>query len=632
MRQFDSVITKLNSTDEAVARALARANTLLTDDRFAALTDPGSLENAAEQLASGGTAFESGVAHAALEAIILADNRPPWFIIDDKIEISGNYDRTSLVADNLDTLNRAAASVGRIDLMFHPGLDYAGTGWLITKDIAVTNRHVAELFARRDGFGGWRFQRGASDALVEARLDFRRQKGDDGSVRRRVEVIEVLYVAGTSEPDFALLRVEQIDAAEPMDIATGTVTADDPVAAIGYPGWDGKRNDPGLMDRLFDATYEVKRFSPGLARLSDIPHVFEADYTSLGGNSGSAVIALDGPDTGKVVGLHFAGRFKETNYAVAARIVDAARRQVQTMVAGSGVLSAADSEAPAASLANRSGYDPEFLGVDAAVPFPDFGDWELAPLKDTAGGGHVLKYTHFSVIQSAERRLPLITAVNIDGAKAFLLKREGEWRLDGRMDKRHQIGNELYRNNALDRGHMVRRMDPGWGATEAEAAQGEDDTFHYTNSAPQHEDLNQKTWLGLEDYILRSAQTRGFKACVMTGPVFRPGDKRLRHQPGAQDVRIPEEFWKIAAMIKADTGKLSVTGYVLSHGPMIADMTEAAFVYGKYKTYQVALSVIEANTGLDFGDLKQFDPLGTAQESLFGAAAFQITGPESLRL
>ncbi|NJN36355.1 MAG: hypothetical protein HC794_03975, partial [Nitrospiraceae bacterium] len=38
---------------------------------------------------------------------------------------------------------------------------------------------------------------------------------------------------------------------------------------------------------------------------------------------------------------------------------------------------------------------------------------------------------------------------------------------------------------------------------------GEDDTFHYTNSAPQHEDLNQKDWVGLEDYILQAAHTRG---------------------------------------------------------------------------------------------------------------------------
>ena len=43
-------------------------------------------------------------------------------------------------------------SIGRIDVansMFM--VDYLGTGWLIDKDVVVTNRHVAELVAARDG-------------------------------------------------------------------------------------------------------------------------------------------------------------------------------------------------------------------------------------------------------------------------------------------------------------------------------------------------------------------------------------------------------------------------------------------------------------------------------------------------
>lgn len=634
MRQFENVIAKSDNSEEALARAAAKAKAMLEEAArpvAAAIPETTELEAAAESLARGGSPLERGFAGQALEAIVLEDLRPAWFIVDDEIRIGGNYDRVDLVQQHVAPLNKAALNVGRVDLLFHPSLDYAGTGWLITKNIAVTNRHVAEVFARREGFSGWGFQRGNSNALIEARLDFRRQHEDDGTKRRRVEVLEVLYVADTNEPDFAFLRVDPIDAAEPMELSIRTVREDDPIAAIGYPAWDGNRNDPGLMDRLFENTYEVKRFSPGLARDSKVPHVFEADYTSLGGNSGSAIISLDGGDVGQVVGLHFAGRFRETNFAVNAAIVDAARRQIQTFVAGAGAPALPNEETPLESFENPDGYKPDFLGDDALVPLPGFGDWDVAPLKDAAGGGHELKYTHYSVIQCSSRRLPLVAAVNIDGSKAFNLKRKGNWRLDGRMDKVHQVGNELYRNNALDRGHMVRRMDPGWGATRAEARQGEVDTFYYTNCAPQHENLNQKDWVGLEDYVLLSAHTRGFKACVLTGPVFTDEDKTLKHQPGAEDVPIPEEFWKVAAMINDDTGGLSVTGYVLSHGRMIADMTEAAFVYGKYKTYQVALSVIEKSTGLDFGDLKQFDPLGGAEESVFGAAAMVVYGPDSLK-
>ncbi|MFN3615222.1 MAG: DNA/RNA non-specific endonuclease, partial [Rubrimonas sp.] len=275
-----------------------------------------------------------------------------------------------------------------------------------------------------------------------------------------------------------------------------------------------------------------------------------------------------------------------------------------------------------------------FLGGGAlAAPLPGLGRWaaDAAPVQ---GGGVELKYQHFSVIQSASRRLPLVTAVNIDGERAFALKREGDWKLDGRLSADHQIGNELYVRNALDRGHMVRRRDPGWGDSREEAERGERDTFHYTNSAPQHEILNQRTWVGLEDYILQNAHTRGFRACVFTGPVFRDDDRRLKAQPGAQDVQIPEEFWKVAVMVNDDTGALSATGYVLSHGPLIRDLVEAAFVYGAYETYQVRIDRIERATGLDFAALRPFDPLARPEirETLFGEAAFAVRGPGDIRL
>lgn len=564
----------------------------------------------------------------ALEAIILEELRPAWFIKNDQIEITGNYDQIPLVEANLTPLSAVTKKVGRVDLFFHPSLDYAGTGWLIARDIVVTNRHVVEVFGRANALGRWGFARGGSGSLIEARIDYLHQHEQADSRRQHADVVEILYVAGANEPDFAFLKIVPIDGLEPIEFAGRGAQHDEPIAAIGYPAWDGERNDPALMDRLFGGIYDVKRFSPGLARSSDEPFVFEADYTSLGGNSGSAVISLD---SSKALGLHFAGLFRRSNYAVSGPIVEAALRRLKTQIAVP-LEARRDPVTSAQALSGRRGYIPEFLGDDAVVPFPRFGNWEghLAQLKD--GSGPELKYTHFSVIQCATRRLPLVTAVNIDGAQAYTLKREGTWKLDGRIELEEQIGNDLYAANPIDRGHLVRRMDPGWGETRAEAEQGEADTFHYTNSAPQHEDLNQKEWLGLEDYILGSTRTKDFSACILTGPVFRENDPKLKHQPGAEDIRIPKEYWKVAAMINADTGKLSVTGYVLSQGDMIADLTEAAFVYGKYKTYQVRLSLIEKATGLDFRDLKDFDPLAGGQESLFGEAALEVVGPDSLRL
>lgn len=87
-----------------------------------------------------------------------------------------------------------------------------------------------------------------------------------------------------------------------------------------------------------------------------------------------------------------------------------------------------------------------------------------------------------------------MTAVNIDGEQLGSIKRENtKWILDPRMNEKFQTGPRVYAKNDLDRGHMVRRLDPVWGE-HAEAAN--DDTFHFTNSTPQHKNLNQKEKIG----------------------------------------------------------------------------------------------------------------------------------------
>lgn len=566
------------------------------------------------------------------EAIVLAALRPAFFVRENGIDFANavEADQALLKAikDNEVALAKACKGVGRVDLVNHFSLPYAGTGFLIDDALVVTNRHVAVIFAERLR-SGYRLRKGRFGVDIEARVDYRRFVDDDAHLR--TEVIEVLYIARDDEPDFALLRVNPQRDVPKLDLLglRPKIEPGHPVAVIGYPAEDGDRNDRALMDEVFRGIYQVKRFAPGfLTDRSDDGITLMADYSSLGGNSGSPLISLS---DGSCQGLHFAGRFMENNYAVAADVIEAARRQVVSRVHAVTV----SLETPVTArqaLQHRQGYDADFLGDGAlGVPFPGLGNWKSDAAPVEGGPGLELRYHNFSVIQSASRRLPLVTAVNIDGAQTVKLKRKGEWRLDSRIEKKHQIGNELYANNPFDRGHMVRRRDPGWGSN-AQAA--EIDTFHYTNCAPQHEDLNQKDWVGLEDYVLEAAETRDFRVSVFTGPVFRATDKRLKMGAGTMDVQIPEEFWKVVVMVDVNTGKLSATGYVLSHGPMIRKLVESAFVYGSYKTYQVRIALIAAETGLDFGALTMADPMGAdlPAEAPFSVVVRPVEGPGSLLL
>jgi hypothetical protein len=70
-------------------------------------------------------------------------------------------------------------------------------------------------------------------------------------------------------------------------------------------------------------------------------------------------------------------------------------------------------------------------------------------------------------------------------------------------------------------------------------------------------------------------------------------------------------------MRNTETGKLSATGYVLTQSDMV---TGFEFVFGPFKTYQKSLASIEAMTGLDFGRLKNFDPMRSGSGPGFESA------------
>ncbi len=274
--------------------------------------------------------------------------------------------------------------------------------------------------------------------------------------------------------------------------------------------------------------------------------------------------------------------------------------------------------------AARPGYDAEFLGTGSnLVPLPTLPD-ELVALTAVNNLAqeeprYLLPYHHFSIVQNKERRLAFYTAVNIDGASSMRLKRERDrWFLDPRLAADEQTGEDAYRDNPLDRGHLVRRLDPAWGSTREAAKTSNDDTFHFTNCTPQHEDFNQNqsTWAGLEDYILENADNRDFRVSVFTGPIFAEDDEEFA------GVQLPRQFWKVVVMVK-ETGELSATAYLLSQEELIAGLEVAleSFSYGAYKTYQVPVRRIEELTGMSFGSLADADPLSELEAT---TAAFRI--------
>jgi endonuclease G len=274
---------------------------------------------------------------------------------------------------------------------------------------------------------------------------------------------------------------------------------------------------------------------------------------------------------------------------------------------------------PAGVLAERQGYADDFLG-DFVVPWPT-PSVELAPdVYPLDNAGNRLDYTHFSITMSRSRRLALYVGVNIDGEHSVEVKRGRDaWAYDGRLPAQAQIGESLYADNLLDRGHLVRRQDPNWGP-QAEVANG--DTFHFTNCSPQMSAFNQKTWLELEDYVLDNTRRWKQRVTVFSGPVLHEEDRQYR------GVRIPEAFWKVVAFLSED-GKPSASAYLITQS---RELGQLEFTFGRLRTYQCSVTQIQQLTGIEFGNLAQYDGFSNEERLTGTRIQAQIQGPRDIRL
>ncbi|MFH1085622.1 MAG: serine protease, partial [Chloroflexota bacterium] len=246
----------------------------------------------------------------ALEAIVMLEGRPAVFIQDGHFfPAPGDWQVLEAQRAAIETV---CHSVGRVEVTGHPSYDWVGTGFLVAPDVIMTNRHVAEVFCETLNGRKWRFKMG-----MTSRVDYVEELAAMNSAEFALTDVVGIHRAF----DMALLRVAQTSSGggpSPAPLAVSATppssTQDHQVYAIGYPAWDGRRNDPQEMMRIFSNVFNVKRLLPGEITQYLPQGVFMHDCSTLGGNSGSCVVDLE---THRVLGLHFGGRYLEGNYAVA---------------------------------------------------------------------------------------------------------------------------------------------------------------------------------------------------------------------------------------------------------------------------------------------------------------------------
>lgn len=309
----------LDRFDEIMTRVAAASGLEALDGAF-------GVDQAAEVTARMAEGLWSGDA-SGLEAIILRFARPVHLIQKGTFRASpdgfaDSDEVTAVLEAGRAPLEVAIPSVGRVELRNHR-LGWVGTGWMVGAGLVVTNRHVAQEFAADTG-EGFAF-RVISGRLTHALLDWRREYLQ--SEESRFRVTEVVWIEpDVSRFDAALLRIAETgEEGQPRPPVIELMGEAEPtgvgqwIAVIGYPANDS-RADPADRQRIFDGIYDHKRLAAGRLTAVEPSGLVHHDATTLGGNSGSAVIDLA---TGKAVALHFDGLAGGQNRAVRASVIQA---------------------------------------------------------------------------------------------------------------------------------------------------------------------------------------------------------------------------------------------------------------------------------------------------------------------
>lgn len=266
-----------------------------------------------------------------VEEVIMSLTRPVWVLCAGTPWVGEDLEGwSSYVNTFISRYPNIVASVGRLEVSFirngretHPQV--IGTAFAVSDRLVLTNFHVIERFARRDG-NRWRIY---GDTVVRLNRGGEYHGCRSRSPDAKVRIAAVMDAgAATETEDWAVLKTEAAVGHHAVPAVAGiSVSSGQRVAVIGYPGepdYARSRMRQSDIDRVFkapdgqDPQFKVKRISPGsLEEGSDLARSLAYNSNTAPVNSGSLVVRLS---DGAVIGLHRGG-FHATNTGEVSRNV-----------------------------------------------------------------------------------------------------------------------------------------------------------------------------------------------------------------------------------------------------------------------------------------------------------------------
>lgn len=243
-----------------------------------------------------------------------------------------------------------------------------------------------------------------------------------------------------------------------------------------------------------------------------------------------------------------------------------------------------------ASYASAAGYSPMFL--DHAVPLPRLSPalWASAsaPTESIGADGVELRFAYFSVVQHADRRMPALTAANLEGPSTLSPTGGGVWQRDPRVRAVEQVDASCFTVNGAIRPMPLAPPLPGRTGTDA---------WHYTNCCPVARGFAEQAelWLGVDRYILNWAFRN--RVSVFAGPILSKTD------PIHGGIILPRRLWKVVVAV-TPSGAVGGLGFLVDQSNLM-DVGGGDRSLGLLVT-QTTLVAIEQLAGVSFAGLRDF--------------------------
>lgn len=202
------------------------------------------------------------------------------------------------------------------------------------------------------------------------------------------------------------------------------------------------------------------------------------------------------------------------------------------------------------------GFEADFLG--SHIPLPR-NIYQLVKVD----------HPHFTIFYSFGYKQPIMAVGTINMTEWVDAPKSRQYSFDPNLPNSVQRGNDWYRGDSFDRGHLLRRNTLSWGRLSKPAVFASD---FFSNLVPQHQNFHRDEWDAVENVLFLTIIKEALKksAIEVTGSFIDVKSQQFDDAIGLPHLGfriVPNAYWKIVFYVNRRTKKMEEKGFWVPHNP-----------------------------------------------------------------